>query len=134
MAGGFAFLARATLLSIATILLATVALGIAMRGFDRVFALNRDLHTRYPLLERRANRYLPALRSTVKAVVTVLTLLVLLEIWARGPSNGSPPNVGRAWSAGSFRSASCFLSESSPGSWPMRSLSACAPAIPPRRG
>lgn len=85
VAGGFAFLARATLLSLLTVLLATVLLGLVMRGFDRVFALNRDMHARYPLLERRANRYLPALRSVVKAVVTAVTLMVLLEIWGARP-------------------------------------------------
>ncbi|MBS9479076.1 mechanosensitive ion channel domain-containing protein [Ancylobacter radicis] len=85
VAGGFAFLARASLLSILTILLAALALGLVMRGFDRMFSLNRDLHARYPLLETRANRYLPALRTAVRAAISLIALLMLLEIWGAAP-------------------------------------------------
>ena len=35
----------------------------------------------FPGLDARANRYFPALRATVSAVIAVITLIALLEVW-----------------------------------------------------
>ncbi|WP_246251735.1 mechanosensitive ion channel family protein [Ancylobacter pratisalsi] len=82
---GFDFLARATLLSLITIATATLV-GIALgRLFDRVFQLRPDLRERYPMLEARANRYLPLLRSALKSLLAIVVVMALLEIWGAEP-------------------------------------------------
>ena len=93
--GGFAFLARATLLSMLALGLATLVTALMQRAFDRVFRLNGEMSTRYPLLEARANRYLPALRSAMQGLVVLVTALVLLEIWGAQPFERLASEAGR---------------------------------------
>ena len=82
---GFAFIGRATLLSVLTLAIATGIGLLLLRLFDRVFRLKPDLRDQYPLLEARANRYLPMLRSVLKAFYGALVLLIILEIWGVAP-------------------------------------------------
>ncbi|MXP63010.1 mechanosensitive ion channel [Roseomonas sp. M0104] len=78
---GFTRLLRASLL---TLLVLAAAKGLDV-GLRRVlagsFRVAPDLAQRYPGLEARANHYLPLLKGGVSATLTVLTLLVLLEVW-----------------------------------------------------
>jgi small conductance mechanosensitive channel len=82
---GFDFIGRATLLSVLTLAFATLVGTALLRGFDRVFRLKPELRERFPLLESRANRYLPKLRGVLKAFYWTLVGLVLLEIWGVEP-------------------------------------------------
>ncbi|WP_425106326.1 mechanosensitive ion channel domain-containing protein [Ancylobacter sp.] len=93
--GGFAFLARATLLSLLTLALASLIIALMLRAFERVFKLNAEMRTRYPLLEARANRYLPALRSAMQGLVMLVAALVLLEIWGARPFERLASEAGR---------------------------------------
>ncbi|TCT03937.1 mechanosensitive ion channel family protein [Aquabacter spiritensis] len=85
MPGGFAYLARATLLSIVTI----GVLRLVLHGLDRVFAaifrLGPETVVEHPLLEERANRYLPALRRVCQAVLVLVAALVIVEVWGGAP-------------------------------------------------
>lgn len=85
VAGGFAFLARATLLSLLTVMLAGLAGALLGRGFERLFRLNGEMRASFPLLEARANRYLPALRGAMQGLVMLVAALVLLEVWGARP-------------------------------------------------
>lgn len=103
--GGFAFLARATLLSLITIGLAALAIALLLRLFEKVFQLNGEMRERFPQLEMRANRYLPALRSAMQGLVVLVAGLVLLEIWGAEPfawlaSESGQGAVGRLISIG----------------------------------
>lgn len=105
VAGGFAFLARATLLSLLTIALAALVMSLLLRAFAQVFHMKGEMRARYPLLEARANRYVPALRSVVQGLVVVVAALVLLEIWGARPfewlaSDSGQGAVGRLISIG----------------------------------
>ncbi len=82
---GFYLLAQATLLSALAVLAGRLASGLVAKGFGVVFRLNDDLRRDYPLLELRANRYLPLLNQTFNAIIGLLTVLVLLEIWGGHP-------------------------------------------------
>jgi small conductance mechanosensitive channel len=82
---GFDFIGRATLVSVLTLAVASAICILLLRAFDRVFRLRSDLSERYPLLEARANRYLPVLRSALKVFYGAVVLLVLLEIWGVAP-------------------------------------------------
>ncbi|MDJ0390123.1 mechanosensitive ion channel [Roseomonas sp. E05] len=81
---GFTRLLRASLF---TLMVLAAAKGLDM-GLRRVlagsFRIAPDLAHRYPGLEARANHYLPLLKGGVSAMLTVLTLLVLLEVWGIG--------------------------------------------------
>ena len=68
---------------------------LLLRAFDGVFRMNRDVSARYPLLEARANRYLPVLRSVLKGFVVVFAALVLLEIWGASPFDWLASSDGR---------------------------------------
>lgn len=83
--GGFTFLARSTILSVVAITVARLILFALLRLFKVVFRLGPDLKEKYPLLEERANRYLPVLRHVIQGVITAITVLVLLKIWGARP-------------------------------------------------
>lgn len=81
IAGGFAFLARATVLTLLVIAIVKL-IGFALRrGVDRGFALSAEMTERFPGLEARANRYLPLLRRILLAIVNVIAVLALLQVW-----------------------------------------------------
>ncbi len=78
---GFRFLARATAVS-AVIL---IAAQLIMTGLDRLvkrgFAIRQEVRDRFPTLEERANRYLPAMRLLLHWAVGLIAALALLETW-----------------------------------------------------
>ena len=82
--GGFQYLARATA-GTAVILAVTL---LIMAGLDRLvdrgFAIRQEVRDRFPSLEERANRYLPALRRLLRWAVGLIAALVLLETWGVG--------------------------------------------------
>ena len=79
--GGFQYLARAT--AVTAVIL--VAARLIMTGLDRLlergFAFRQELRDRFPSLEERANRYLPALRLLLRWAVGLTAALALLETW-----------------------------------------------------
>ncbi len=79
--GGVSFVLRATAVSVAVL----IGAGIAMRLIHvlnrRGFELTGDMRGRFPGLEVRANRYLPALVFVVSAVIYVLAIVLLLQAW-----------------------------------------------------
>jgi small conductance mechanosensitive channel len=82
--GGFAFLLRATILTVLAIALAlAVSFGIG-RLIDRGFSLAPEVKARHPGLEARANRYLPLLRRFLLVAVYVAVAVALFEIWGFG--------------------------------------------------
>ncbi|WP_421994674.1 mechanosensitive ion channel domain-containing protein [Roseococcus sp.] len=51
------------------------------RLLDWLFRVSTELSGKYPGLEARANRYLPALRSIVSTIITAFVFVLLLEAW-----------------------------------------------------
>ncbi|HWI25844.1 MAG TPA: mechanosensitive ion channel domain-containing protein [Stellaceae bacterium] len=92
---GFAFVFRATLLSLVVI----IAAGIIVRGVRRVsqrgFAIGDDLKRRFPTLEQRANRYVPLLTIAASMVVYVFAALALLQAWGFNTFSWFSTEVGR---------------------------------------
>lgn len=86
---------RTTLVSIvvvvAAVLINTVARHVSRRGF----AVSPELRARFPTLEARANRYLPAITFLISLVVYLFGALALLQAWGvdafawMGSSTGS---------------------------------------------
>jgi small conductance mechanosensitive channel len=78
---GFAFVARASVLS-ALILAAAVFVQNAFAPIiRRGFGLSHELQAKYPDLERRANRYLPILSVAVRCVLWIVVVLAILTAW-----------------------------------------------------
>jgi len=79
--GGFQYLARATAVT-AVILVSAL---LIMTGLDRLvergFAIRQEVRERFPTLEERANRYLPAMRLLLRWAVGLIAALALLETW-----------------------------------------------------
>jgi moderate conductance mechanosensitive channel len=78
---GFERLAGASLATIGIIAGAKLLDEGMRRLLDRLFRISADLASRYPGLEQRANRYLPALRTLVSMVLTAVGLVLLMEVW-----------------------------------------------------
>lgn len=83
--GGLAFLARATALTALTLGLSTLAFMGISRLVARIFRLNAELTRAYPLLEERANRFVPVLHRILSGTVMLIAGLSLLETWGAHP-------------------------------------------------
>jgi small conductance mechanosensitive channel len=81
IAGGFAFLLRATVLTAILLLVIRLADRFLRQVFDRSFALPEDIKRFLPGLEPRTNRYLPALRHALLVVLYLAGAFALLQIW-----------------------------------------------------
>ena len=78
---GFGFLLRATALTVAVLVIARLLIIASSRIIERAFRVGHDLTLRYPGLEARANRYLPALGRTLRIVIYVLAGVLILQAW-----------------------------------------------------
>ncbi|MDR6293502.1 MULTISPECIES: mechanosensitive ion channel domain-containing protein [Inquilinus] len=94
--GGFAFILRATVLTVLALVLARLVSLYGPRLIHRAFSIGPELKGRYPGLEQRANRYLPVLDNALKIIVTIATILVLLEVWQLGGIAWMETETGRA--------------------------------------
>ncbi len=94
--GGFEFLLRGTLLTILILAGARVVSHIIGLLIDRIFRLNRELRVRHPLLEMRANRYLPAFHRILNIALGVVTALLILEVWGLEPFRWLSADEGRS--------------------------------------
>jgi len=79
--GGFEFVLRATVLTVAILAGARLLMAGFHRLAHRVFALNPDMIRRFPGLESRANRYLPLLDRVAAVVILAAAILAVLEAW-----------------------------------------------------
>ncbi len=79
--GGFAFVFRATLLSVIVLVGAGVIVRAVKRLSQRGFDVGDELKTRFPGLESRANRYLPVLNLAASVIVYFFAALSLAQAW-----------------------------------------------------
>lgn len=79
--GGFDFMMRASVLSVVVLVVAGMVSAALARLIERGFAISQDARSEFPLLEARANRYLPVLHVVLRGAVILLTLLALAQVW-----------------------------------------------------
>jgi len=79
--GGFVYLLRSTVVSVVLVLAAALAVQFIQRAVRRGFAISPDLKARFPTLEARTNRYVPALTLAVTVAIYVIAAIVLLQAW-----------------------------------------------------
>ncbi len=79
--GGFEFMLRASVLSVLILLVAAMLSTALGRLIERGFAIGQDVRHAFPLLEARANRYLPVLHVVLRGAVALVTVLALAQAW-----------------------------------------------------
>ncbi|MBI3515155.1 MAG: mechanosensitive ion channel [Proteobacteria bacterium] len=93
--GGFAYLSRATALTLLILALASVATALLRRAIGRGFAVGADLTQRLPGLEARANRYLPVLSAVLRGTLYLVAAVAVLESWGADSFGWLGSEVGR---------------------------------------
>jgi moderate conductance mechanosensitive channel len=78
---GYALVLQYFFATVGVLIAARLAAIVAVGGLDRIFRISPEIAMRFPTLEAHANRYYPALRGAVFAVIATFTVLVLLEVW-----------------------------------------------------
>ncbi len=79
--GGFEFVLRATVVSVAAVGIARVAILAIEHGVERGVMLTRDAKGRHPRLQARADRYLPIVHATASIVVWLVALIGVVDVW-----------------------------------------------------
>ena len=79
--GGFAYVARATFLSLIVIVSAQLLVRFVRELSRRGFAIKPELKLQFPTLEQRANRYISILSGAASAAIYVLAALTVLQAW-----------------------------------------------------
>lgn len=98
-AGNFAEVTRSLLISLLVVFVALVLSQGVQALLDRIFQLSAELKAVYPRLEARANRYLPVLSRILKAIVYLLSLLAILQVWGLGGFTWLGTDTGQALSS-----------------------------------
>jgi len=81
ISGGFTFMLRATALSVAILVVTRIILLAVEKAIQRGFAIPEDVRREFPLMEARANRYLPWLHAGLRAFIVAVSGLTLLDAW-----------------------------------------------------
>ncbi len=80
-AGGFAFILRATVLSLVVVAAAAILARVVERLMQRGLSVSPTLKARFPGLEGRVNRYTAILRVGVSVAIYGLAALAFLQAW-----------------------------------------------------
>jgi len=78
---GFLFVLRATVLTIAALVVARIALHLIDRLFERWLSINAELRRSHPQLEARVNHYFPLLQGAAHWLIYILAGLAILHAW-----------------------------------------------------
>lgn len=95
VAGGFELILRSSLLSAAVLVAARLASHGVRWMLRRLFAVTVGLKDHFPLLEARANRYLPVLVRAASVLIYLVAFVFLLEIWGLGGLGWAQSRVGQ---------------------------------------
>ncbi|MFQ5983967.1 MAG: mechanosensitive ion channel family protein [Alphaproteobacteria bacterium] len=79
--GGFLFVARGTVMTLVILVVARLVLDLVRRAAERTFRVSAEIKARFPLIEARANRYLPVVQRVLQSVIAVIAVLALLQAW-----------------------------------------------------
>jgi len=79
--GGFVYVLRGTLLTLAVLVVARLVVGLTKRASRRGFAIGSELKQKFPTLEQRANRYLPVFSAVIAVLVYAFAALAVLQAW-----------------------------------------------------
>ncbi len=92
---GFAFVGRASLLTVVILVAARLAAQAVRQGSARMFAISEEMRHRFPGLEARANRYLAVLQSVAVALVCLAAAFAILASWGIDSVAWIDSDIGR---------------------------------------
>lgn len=92
----FAFLGRATIATVVLLVVWAIVSKALATTFHRGLRLSEDLDDRYPGLRARANGYFGIVHRFLKALLLIVVLLLLTEIWIGGSLAWLVGDTGRA--------------------------------------
>jgi small-conductance mechanosensitive channel len=98
--GGFVFVLRGTLVTLAVVVAARLIVNLVRRFSRHGFAVGQDLKSRFPTLEQRANRYLPILTTIVACLVYAFAVLAVLQAWSIESFSWFGSDLGRRLTSG----------------------------------
>jgi len=107
--GGFAFIARATALSVAIVVLARLALVLVRQGAERHFAIGDALTARFPHLKVRANAYIATVRKVFEGAIYVVAALLIAQAWSIAIFDWLGGEIGRGLLASALQIAVVVL-------------------------
>lgn len=93
--GGFEYLAKASLLTVVILSVAALLIAGIRRAIDCRFAIRPEVLARFPILEVRANRYLPALKIVSDWLIYVVAGGTLFQAWGIGVLGWLDLEIGR---------------------------------------
>src|SRR5690606_25185018 len=93
--GGFTFLTRAILATVIIIGAARLLSWLVGRALERGFRIRPELKLRYPMLERRVNRYVPLIQRLLGTVIFVAALTLIMDAWGLGTLDWFESDTGR---------------------------------------
>jgi len=93
--GGFAFLLRASLLSLVILVLARAADSTGTRLATRFFTVRPELEQRLPGLQKRVNLYAPVVTGTWRLLLYVFAGLLVLQGWGVNVMSGLETSAGQ---------------------------------------
>lgn len=82
--GGFAFLLRASVLSLVIVIAARLVEAVAGALLTRFLTVRPELEQRLPGLQQRANRYTPFITGIGRLLLYALAALLVLQAWGLG--------------------------------------------------
>ncbi len=97
--GGFPFVLRGTVGTLAVLLAAYLALRVAGQGLARLFRVGDELKKRFPGVDERVNLYLPVARRIVGAFIVAVAALAVLQSWGLNVLAFLGSEVGRDMTA-----------------------------------
>jgi small conductance mechanosensitive channel len=93
--GTVGYVARGLVATAAIALAARFAVGLLRRGMRRLMDVGAEVAERLPMVEARANRYLPILERLASGLVVAVALLLVLEAWDLGGFDWFATELGR---------------------------------------
>ena len=100
--GGFPYMVRATAATVVILVTAQLIMTGLDRLVERGFTIRQEVRDRFPHLEKRANRYLPAMRLLLRWVVGVTAALASLQTWGVDVLGGLDTPLGRQSAESAF--------------------------------
>ncbi|MEO0394186.1 MAG: mechanosensitive ion channel domain-containing protein, partial [Pseudomonadota bacterium] len=79
--GGFALMASGTVQTIVLIAIGFLLMRVTAKMITKAFAIPDDIAERMPGLERRANRYLPVIKTTANILIWGSVFIGVLDAW-----------------------------------------------------
>ena len=99
---GFAFIVRASLLTLVIAGIARAAVLMTAYGIDKAFVIAPEFRERFPLLEQRANRYVNAGRRVIVGAIGGLALLAIMQAWGISTLEYAATPTGQRVAGGLF--------------------------------